>query len=469
MKIKNNLMKLASITAALLVFGACSDEKLDEIGKNPNSPVEVTSNLLVAQAALTTAFETAGVDLAWYSSVFVEQTVGVHGQLEEADKRTGINSSIGDNSWNSIYANSLADLNDIVTICGPGGKEEGNQVALGLAKVLMAYNFSVLTDLWGEVPYTEALQGVAVRTPKFDSQETVYKGIIGLLKEAISDLEIESTANPGSFDLFYGGDADSWIAAANSLLARYYNRLSNISAAYADSVLLVIPDAFASAEGNMVFAQYNTSATGQNPWWQEEADRGHHAVSQTMYDIMESLNDPRITYFFDELASAGTIVPAPPGTALADQGGTIYSRFTGNYLAPDSPQPIITFDEVKFLEAEAYLGKSNQSAALAAYQEGIEAAMAREGISDVDIADYLAQPSVLPAVLTQTHIITQKYIAFWLFNPIEAYNDYRRTRIPTLQNPVGPAPERFPYTSTESAANPNVPNLGSTAKVWWAK
>src|SRR5690606_4179436 len=104
--------------------------------------------------------------------VFVEHTTGVHGQLEGADKRTEINSTMVNNSWNTIYADFLSDLEAIIERGSAGGAEEGAFTSVGIAKVLKAFGFSVATDLWGEVPFSEALKGSENRTPAFDSQET---------------------------------------------------------------------------------------------------------------------------------------------------------------------------------------------------------------------------------------------------------------------------------------------------------
>jgi hypothetical protein len=133
--------------------------------------------------------------------------------------------------------------------------------------------------------------------------------------------------------------------------------------------------------------------------------------------------------------------------------------------------PIITYDEIKFLEAEANLRLNNRPEAYAAYLAGIEAAMERAEVDDDDIVDYLAKGNIAVGEgnLTMEDIITQKYIAFWLFQPIEAYNDYRRTEIPALNNPVAPPPNRFPYPQDEVAANPNVPARTIQNKVWWAE
>ncbi|MDZ7604535.1 MAG: SusD/RagB family nutrient-binding outer membrane lipoprotein [Cyclobacteriaceae bacterium] len=469
MKILN---KILVITAAMIVgvFQSCSDDKLDEIGTNPNNPTEVPIKLLIPQVTVETAFAVSGTDLAWYSSVFVEHTTGVHGQLETADKRTGINSTIGNNSWNSLYSVALANLNIIIERGSEGGAEEGYWNAVGIAKILMAYNYSIATDLWGEIPYSEALQGKENRTPMFDSQETVYTGIQELLDEAITDLQKESLTNVGATDFFYNGNSDAWIKAAYALKARYYNHLSRKDPeGTANSVLSAIANAFEDNSESLVFKSFTTDATGQHPWFQESNDRSHHAVSQTIYDITNDLGDPRADIWFGTIE--GVVAPAPNGTATTDQSGTIYSRASQSYITATAPLPIITYDELKFLEAEANLRLNKKPEAYAAYLEGVESALERANVESDDITAYLAKSTVDVGEnsLTLENIITQKYVSFWLFQPIEAYNDYRRTMIPEMHNTVGPPPNRFPYPQDEVAANPNVPERTIQNKVWWAE
>lgn len=452
------------------IFHSCSDDKFDEIGTNPNSPTEVPIKLLMPQVGVETAFAVSGTDLAWYSSVFVEHTTGVHGQLETADKRTAINSTIGNNSWNSLYAGALTDLKIIIARGSEEGAEEGNWTAVGIAKVLMAYNYSVATDLWGEVPFTEALQGSENRTPLFDAQEDVYTGMLDMLDEAIIDLEKESVGVIGTSDFYYNGDAGSWIKAAYALKARLHNHLSKKDpAGSANNTLSAISNAFEDNSESMIFNSFTTDATGEHPWFQELNDRSHHAISTTIFDIVSDLGDPRGALWFGTVG--GVVVPAPNGSAVTDQGGNIYSRASRNYLQATSPLPIITYDEVKFLEAEANLRLDNKTEAYEAYLAGVEAALERAEIDEDDISAYLARSTVSVGEdnLTLENIITQKYVAFWLFQPIEAYNDYRRTLIPDMNNTVALPPNRFPYPQDEVAANENVPSRTIQNKVWWAE
>ena len=469
MKILNKIILITGILC-IGILHACSDDKFDEIGTNPNSPTEVPIKLLMPQVGVETAFAVSGTDLAWYSSVFVEHTTGVHGQLETADKRTGINSTIGNNSWNSLYAGALTDLQIIIARGSDGGQEEGNWTAVGIAKVLMAYNYSIATDLWGEVPFAGALQGRENRTPVFDDQEAVYTGMQDMLDEAIADLQKESVGTVGTADFYYNGDADSWIMAAFALKARLYNHLSRRDPlGTASSVLSALEGSFQDNSESLIFNSFTTDATGQHPWFQELNDRSHHAISTTFFDIIDELGDPRGELWFGTVE--GDVVPAPNGIAETDQGGNIYSRASTSYLTATSPLPIITYDEIKFLEAEANLRLSKNAEAYQAYLDGIEAALVRAEVDEAEIATYLAKStvSVGESNLTLENIITQKYLSFWLFQPIEAYNDFRRTSIPVMNNPVSPPPNRFPYPQDEVAANPNVPERTIQNKVWWAE
>lgn len=460
------------IAGALVMatMNSCTDSILNEIGSNPNSPTEVPIKLLMPQVGVDLAFGVMGVDLAWYSSVFVEHTTGVHGQLEGADKRTEINSTMVNNSWNTIYADYLSDLEAIIERGSEGGAEEGAFTSVGIARVLKAFGFSVATDLWGEVPFSEALQGAENRTPVFDSQEIVYNGLFALLDSAIADLA-QSSVSPGSSDFYYAGDPELWTKAAYALKARLYNRLSKKDPqGSAENALAALANSFSGPEESMIFSSFTTAATGQNPWFQELNDRSHHAVSVTMNSILVGLNDPRRELWFGDID--GEIVPAPNGTAVTDQAGSIYSRASETYLTETSPIPIITYDELKFIEAEANLRLGESDDAYAAYQEAVVAALERAAVAEADIATYTAQAQVFTGAgnLTLGDIIRQKYVSFWLFQPIEAYNDYRKTGFPALTNPISPAPQRFPYTQDEIASNTaNVPSVSFQTKVWWAE
>lgn len=457
------------LTALLLsVSWSCTDKVLDEIDTNPNSPTDVSITLLVAQVTTNYPFAVMGTDLAWYSSVFVEHTTGVHGQLENADKRTGINSTIGNNAWNNLYAGLLRDLDEIIIKGSEGGSEAGYWNAVGIARVLRVAGFSVATDLWGKVPYSQALQGNRQRKPAFDNQADIYPALIAELDVAIADLARESTANVRNNDLIAGGNAATWTKAAHGLKARLLNRLSKRDPQGSATAALAAAElSFGPGEG-LIFDRFTTNATGENPWFQESNDRSHHAISNTFFDLLTNRNDPRANIFFGTVGTTGEVRPAPNGRADSDQAGILYSRASRDYVTATSPMSLITYDEIKFIEAEARLRLGQAQQARAAYLDAVAGALVREDVAEADREAYLAQPTVAPEAITLENIITEKYISLWLFQPIEAFNDYRRTGFPALTNVLGAPPRRFPYPQSEIDSNEeNVPSVTLEQGVWW--
>ncbi len=467
-------VKFFGILFIMLFIGACSEDIMDEIDTDPNNPTDVPINLLIPNVTSAVPFNVTGTDLAWYSSIFVEQTAGVHGQMRDADRRASINSQLGENAWGFyIYPKILKDLKIIIDKGSEGGNEEGNWHNVGIAQVLMAYTMFVVTDTWGRVPYTEAFKGAGDRYPVYDTQESVYDAMLDMLDNAITNLsKTESIASPGSEDYIFEGEPGKWIKTAYALKARYSNRLSNIYPEQsAEDALQSISNAFEGPQDNFTFRNWGADINHQNPWYQEEQERKHHAVSETLFDIMEGLNDPRIGIWFTLVN--GLFVPAPNGEAAQDQAGLIYSRMSSNVIHPTAPLPIMTYDELKFIEAECHLRKAtpDPAAALQAYEEGIEAAMERVNVFPGNINSYKAQEEVLPSNandLTLEHIIMQKYVALWPYGSIEAYADWRRTGYPVLSNPLGDPPLRFPYPQNEISGNgENVPQVTVHDGVWW--
>ncbi|MHC2992493.1 hypothetical protein OB13_13205 [Pontibacter sp. HJ8] len=469
MKTKRYISSLVAAMVLLLFAGSCSEDKLDEIDTNPNNPLDVPINLLLPQVITDVAFAVSGTDLAWYSSVFVQHTAGVHAQLQSADLRSGnANASLVANTWATIYAGTLPDLNAIITKGSEGGDEEGKFIEVGIAKILKAYTIAIATDAWGRVPFSEIGQGSELRTPIYDPQQQIYTSIQTLLDEAIADLA-KGGDSPGETDLIYGGDAESWTRAAWSLKARYFNRLSNIDpAGSATQALAAAANGFQSPDQSMVFESFTTQSTGEHPWYQESNDRAHHAVSQTFVTTLQNLNDPRLEELVAPAPEPAAITGAPNGTQTNDQSSQLFSDPTEQVLNATSPMPLMTYDELKFIEAEANLRLGNAVGATTAFTEAVAAAMRRQapGLTEAEITVYVA--SAAGGALSLESIITQKWISFWLFQPIEAYNDYRRTDIPRLTHPIGPAPLRFPYPQSELDANAaNVPDTPITNGVWW--
>lgn len=463
---------IISLLLILLFSFSCSDEIMDEIDTDPNNPTDVPISMLMSGCTVATPYWVTGTSLAWYSSVFIEHTCGAHGQMRDADRRANINSQLSENSWAFfIYPRLLPDLKIIIEKGSEGGSEEGKWIDVGIAKILQAYTYLVSTDTWGRIPCSEATMGAENRKPVYDTQESVYATMLAQLDEAIADLQKENISTTGGEDFIYGGDAEAWITAAYSLKARYSNRLSKIDPeGSATDALAAAAQGFASMDDDFTFDNWANDLGHENTWFQEENERRHHAVSVTMYDILDQLNDPRIPLFFTQVA--GEYVPGQNGTSAEDQAGTIYSRITDQVINATAPLPIMTFAELKFIEAECHLRKASPdaAAALAAYEEGLDAALEQAGVDPADAETYKAQADVMPADasgLTTEMIFRQKYIHLWPYGAVEAFAEWRRTGYPTLTNPFE-APRRFPYPQNEISGNAeNVPTVTPYNGVWW--
>lgn len=473
-------LKYYSVALAISLLGACSEKTMDNINKNLNDPSNARANNELPTVIVESSFGTTGTDLAWYASLFVEHSAGGDEQFYDADRRVGTSaSSLVDNSWTAIYDNLMV-LKDIITKCSPGGSEPNNKAALGIAQILTAYNLAVATDMWGQVPWTDALNGAENPQPTYDKQENIYKNVLfTYLNNGIANLTNASSAGLSSQDLMYGGDLSLWIKAAWSLKARYFMHMQKVVPSAVDSVLACVPKGFESADEALVFTKYEPSVIGANPWWDfTYYERGDLVIGKTLYDLMDSRNDPRMDTYFEPPTGSNVNIPAPNGTAQRTRAGAniySYSRITGLEDGITAPTPLMSFHELKFLLAEAQARKGQDYTT--ALQDAISASFDFHGTPGA--ASYYTN-SVVPLLGTTTddhlkEILTQKYIAFFEAESMEAFNDYRRTRLVTLNNPANSSAnfgfvERFPYASSELSSNrAHVPviNVFNT-KIWWA-
>ncbi|SHG06790.1 Starch-binding associating with outer membrane [Fodinibius roseus] len=461
---------LFAFTFVLLV--SCDDEIMDNINENKNSPTEASISLFLPQATMSTIHGVAGDGAGEYASFFVEHATNVH--LNDREP-FNINSTV----WSRVYS-TLNDLDYIIKRGADGGIEEGHYVEVGIAKILYAYTLSIGTDLFGEIPHSEALEGSENRSPGFDSQQEIYTFLQNYLDEAITDLDRGTLGNPSNTDLIFGGNTEMWKKTAYALKARLYNRLSNINPQLsAEDALNALDNAFASEDENLIFDGYLSGTTNDNPWagWQKTEQT--YAISETILEVMNDFTvsgfrDPRAELWFTQIGDE--YIGAPPRQAETDLTHSMYSAPSEeNVLYDEAPQPMLTYDEMKFIEAEAQLRLGNRFEANKAYEEAVRVACRRAGVSEEDINAYISQGEVFPGAnnLELNHIIRQKYISFWMFQSIEAYNDVRRTGIIEMNAPQG-LPLRLAYPPSEVNRNPNTPseiddNTIYEIPVWWAE
>ncbi len=444
------------LLSTLVAFQSC--KKSDDYYVNPNSPTNASAATLNTSAQVSTLNSYEG-DLARIASLLIQQNAGVSNQ-HEGYQTYNFSETVFNNSWGQLFQ----ALNTAQIIKDQYGA--GSPYYNGIANVIQVMNWALLTDLFGEVPYSEALQGADNLQPIFDSQEDIYSGMMSQLDEALNNFTASEDDNsflPGTDDLFYAGDIIAWTKLAHSLKARYMNRLSNKGKYTSADIMAELNMGIASSEDNMVAP--HGAGNAQNQWWAFQNGRAQYILACETYvnAYLMRPTDKRLSYIFEGDSLGNNIIGSP-----IDVSNTGASPW-GVYLAESdaTPVPIVTYAEMKFIEAEVNAASSPATAATA-LNEAIMASceLITEGTYDgMDIAIYTAADATLE------NIITEKWLA--LFGQIEVYNDYRRTGYPALTpNPngvVSTIPARYTYPSDERNANPNMPSASITDAVWWAQ
>jgi len=463
-----------------ITLWSCSESIMDEINRNVNDPSDMVSRLIITDAITGSAFSVAGGDFNFYASIYIEHSTGVWGQFYNADIRSGEPSSATtyNNSWDAVYQ-TLYILKVIRGKCSEGGSEEGNYHTLGIAQILTAYNLATLTDVMGDVPWTEALQPGVIFTPVLDKQADIYEDIFDFLDEGIANLG-KTSIYPSleAQDLMYNGDIDLWKKFAYGLKARYTMRLSHKAPAYAD-VITFADQSFTSGNEQAQFI-YNGNTT-QSPFYCLFQDRDYYGASQSLHNKLVERSDPRDDVFFMPHPDAGGgLLFAPNGTANQVQGTYSISAIS----TITAPTYLQSYHEIEFLKAEAYVRTGNLALADTALRKGIIAAFRKVniGLSAADAVNYFTL-NVRPRFNANplSEVMNQKYIAFYEEEALEAYNDYRRLKamgnnVVSLDNPlnVNRFPLRLSYGSEDVTTNVNVRNAYGdgtyvyTENVWWA-
>jgi len=453
---------------------------MDKINENPNNPQDVAAKFIITDVMTNTAFTGVGSDLNFYASVYMEHNVGIYGQMYSAENRKACNDATTyDNIWVALYSN-IFDLKTIIKKCSVGGTEAGNVKTMGVAQILTAYNLALLTDLFGDVPWTEACQPGVIFTPIVDKQQDIYTAINKMLDDAIVNLNATSKfPSLGVQDLIYGGDNAKWVKAAYGLKARYAARLAFQKADW-DAVISNANKSFANAGESFTFNKYDgVKATSPNySFWN---DRDYFGSSTSLNNKIIARNDPRAALFFQPNPYGdGSQIIAPNGSP--DQVQYYYS--ISGLLSPTQPTHLMSYHELKFLVAEAYARKSDLINAETALKDAISAAFVNVGLTATEAATYYtANIATKFAANPLQEIMIQKYLSFYDQESIEAYNDYRRleamgNHFITLESPVNNLtnygfPQRYIYGKSDLDANPNIATASKSInvfkdKVWWA-
>ena len=495
--------KIIIAAAVAFTLGASSCKKYLNVNTNPNVSQSATLQTLLPAAQLYLG-SGLGVDLqitgGFWAQYWTQSPSASQYRLLDQYAPAQDQFSY---PWSNLYE-AGENFYQLAILADSGKAKQYKAISL----LMQAYTFQLITDAWGNVPFTKALKGAYgkdtfnshITNPKYDSQRVVYNGILAYIDSANSLINPNDVILPGADDLVYGGDMTKWQKFAYTLKLRVLLRLSQVDPVTAQAGIVALyatPGVAFIGTGDDAKIAYGFNTANKNPLYAEEAGLGgtqNLVASSTCIDSFKSNSDPRIGVFY-ELGLAGDYEVLPQG----DFNSTVTTYSIPNvYVAGDAqnsasskaPVNLLTSYESLFLQAEvaargwvpgddAALFHAAITANFNYYNTQITATSGSTGADAY--ATYVAANGYwtqYPAGGTSTEklrfIITQKWFAMCGNQSFESWCEWRRTGYPDFlryskNSLIGNQfPKRFIYPTSESTANANFPGLAPlTSNVWW--
>ncbi|MGA0557044.1 SusD/RagB family nutrient-binding outer membrane lipoprotein [Larkinella sp. VNQ87] len=497
----------AFVLAAGFLLGGCEAD-FEDLNVDPNNPS--SPNM---PAVLTGAIR------GWGGTPTAALPVLYTQQMSEVQYTTESRYNTIPQDFNGFYTGPLTSLQFIInqntdpetkstaTVLAGGG----NNNQLAVARIQKAYLFSIITDRWGNVPYSDALKGRENFKPKYDAQKDIYYDLFKELKEAVAQFD-GGAAVQG--DILFGGNAARWKQFANSLRLILALRLSKVdpTKGKAEFVEALNAGVINSNTANILYP-YLSDANYENAWNSRFDTRIDYAISNTLGDFLIETKDPRLTVFANLPSGASTYITMPYGV---DSPSAVTARLSlPGYAIRNQASPafLITYAQMLFSQAEAVKLGWITGDAKKLYEDGIKAsweqwsaqipliqkpdnataldlevankskASATEAFANTTMASYLAQPKVKWDEAKALELIgTQKWIALYT-QGYESWSEWRRTGYPALKpapaamNTSGQIPRRQGYPLSEQTINTDNYKAAVAAqgpddldtRVWWDK
>lgn len=470
------------MVAALLFSTAC-DDQLD-INEDPLAATQVDPNLLMPEVLVNLSnIRESELDARIGSIVqYYEGVFGVFNSMSLADLS---NTFLMGNVWANIYTNGLKNLALIERTALENEPGTSDNV-IAQARLMKAFCFWQLTMLWEDVPYLQAAD-FTTALPEYDSQETILRGLIGDINDAVALIDDDSQAIENG-DLLYGGDMDLWRRFGNSLKLKILMDIANVDpGSVSGEIASTINAPLIEELGQEASLKYLDSPGNFNPFWNilERFAGGDnptwYIASEVPFNILQDMNDPRLSAFYEEgdrpeVKGTGDFgVPATPGSFGTSDTNSIVSLVV---IRPDRPDRYLIASETLLLKAEAVQRGFGEGDADALYRQGISASIdffdgTAAEISEDDEEAFLATLPDLGTLSEQEAldaIALQLYFANFERMP-DGWEQWRRTKIPALDAPsnsqVTGVTRRFFYPPDEVGANPNAPDSQPLDNPMW--
>jgi len=438
-------IKIFVLAGLIVTISACED--FEELNTNPNQPPVVPTTALLSSAQKQLMDH---IWDEWHNGRFGMLYAQYWSANEYTDEsRYQLRQNINNNYWLYYYAGrdatmtgdpnggGIRDLQEIIRLNEETPEDfsaygdTNNQIAV--AKIMKAWMFQIITDIWGDVPYTEALQGADQVAPAYTPQEEIYKDLLVELTEA-SDMIDVNGAGFTSGDLIYEGDMAKWKKFANSLKMRVAIRMADVEPALAETA---ITEALAAGvfEGNAdnALLRYATSVPNNNPLNEDRKTRADFAASEPLVDLLKKYNDPRLDYYAAPNAS-GEYVGLTYGLSQSQAGAipnSAVSQPSEVVLSAESPGVYMDYAEVLFILSEAAARGFVGNDPADYYNQAIEASMeywsglAGETIETEVVEDYYTNVVPFDENNWRQSIGEQKWLALYM-QGIQGWTEWRR-------------------------------------------
>lgn len=460
----NTKIKIFLSVIMLMVLGACKD--FEELQLDPNRTTEGTPGLLLT-----------GIEVAAFSEISVSSALTsrqlIYTQTAAADQYY---------NWQRADFSGYNNLRQVVKM-----EEEAERVGIEnykpLAAFFKSYFIVKLTQTFGDVPYSEALQGVDDNfTPMYDRQEDIYLKVLDDLKEANNSLSPDKGIISG--DIIYGGNIENWKKLINSFSLRVLMSLSHKEGNTSLNIKERFNEIISNPDQYPVFEDNSDNAAlpfydidgNRYPFFNSNSFKTDYYLSESFVGLLKERQDPRLFSFGEPTPQAvenglesSDFSAYEGGNGSAPLADNVQRMVNGEISAVDNrfhsepvnePSIALGYAEVEFTIAEAaYRGWISEDAG-EHYNKGIEASMQFYGISQGDIDQYLQQENVqYDASQGLEMIITQKYLAFFMNSDWEAFYNHRRTGFPEFSVNGGGVlnnnrvPKRWMYPESEFQLN----------------
>lgn len=501
-----NIIKTTFVILAIIGLAACSD--FADMNQNPNAPTEINNNPELLLTGISKNLVNRMVSNGWSEGNVMGQYAAKIVFTAFDQFEWGTNTS----TWNTFYTMGRETQN-LITIAETTNNDSYKAVGL----ILNAWSFQIATDIWGDIPYSDALKGKTegINTPIYDKQADVYAALIANLEMANTLLSNTTTAVKG--DIIFNGDLQRWQKLGNSLRLRLLIRLTNVSDSPVN-VAAKIKEIVSNPSANPIIETnadnallvYTASAPNVHPLSTQAGHRigsfDEYRMSETIENVMKASDDPRQEVFFAPTEnSVATGMPVYSGMLNGVVDGSAYEYKGGPaniskinperfYYSANAAHGIIMLaSEVYFTIAEAAIRYPEVAAvanAKASYEKAIVLNFDYWGKTMP--ADFLNRQSLsadynVPVAFDNSieTVINQKWIALF-YTDFQGFIEYKRTGFPRLIKPGPDAqknvyPSRFLYPTSEQALNADnhasavSAQAGSTSEysywtpVWWER